>query len=171
MKIILTAVMLLFVFVGCAKESTEQKEEIKQKTTQKEAKKIKAIDFNCDLAQSFGVYKNDAEFDLLDYVSSVNISAGFHAGDPIAIKNALLKAKEKNVVIGAHTHCLQGTEFYNGKPILYSLGNFWFDWQEDLADLNGLAQVKIDENEFMIKGVESYAIETISDGQKIGLLV
>lgn len=51
-----------------------------------------------------------------------------------------------DVVIGAHTHCLQGTEFYNGKPILYSLGNFWFDWQEDLADLNGLAQVKIDEN-------------------------
>lgn len=67
-----------------------------------ENKKITLIDFNCDLAQSFGVYKNDKEFELLDYVSSVNISAGFHAGDPIAIKNALLKAKEKNVVIGAH---------------------------------------------------------------------
>lgn len=65
-------------------------------------KKNKTIDFNCDLAQSFGVYKNDAEFDLLDYVSSVNISTGFHAGDPVAIKNALLKAREKNVVIGAH---------------------------------------------------------------------
>lgn len=65
-------------------------------------KKVELIDFNCDLAQSFGVYKNDSEFDLLDYVSSVNISAGFHAGDPIAIKNALLKAKDKNVVIGAH---------------------------------------------------------------------
>lgn len=68
----------------------------------KEVKKVTSIDFNCDLAQSFGVYKNDSEFDLLDYASSVNISAGFHAGDPIAIKNALLKAKEKNVVIGAH---------------------------------------------------------------------
>lgn len=60
------------------------------------------IDFNCDLAQSFGVYKNESEFDLLDYVSSVNIATGFHAGDPIAIKNALLKAKDNNVVIGAH---------------------------------------------------------------------
>lgn len=68
----------------------------------REIKKIKSIDFNCDLAQSFGVYKNDKEFELLDYVSSVNISTGFHAGDPIAIKNALLQAKEKNVVIGAH---------------------------------------------------------------------
>lgn len=67
-----------------------------------EMKKITSIDFNCDLAQSFGYYKNDSEFDLLDYVSSVNISAGFHAGDPAAIKNALLKAKDKNIVIGAH---------------------------------------------------------------------
>lgn len=67
-----------------------------------ESKGISSLDFNCDLAQSFGVYKNDKEFDLLDYVSSVNISAGFHAGDPIAIKNALLKAKDQNIVIGAH---------------------------------------------------------------------
>lgn len=68
----------------------------------KTAKKIMSIDFNCDLAQSFGIYKNENEFELLDYVSSVNISAGFHAGDPDAIKNALLMAKDKNVVIGAH---------------------------------------------------------------------
>lgn len=67
-----------------------------------EKKQIKNIDFNCDLAQSFGIYKNNSEFNLLDYVSSVNISCGFHAGDPMIIKNALLQAKEKNVVIGAH---------------------------------------------------------------------
>lgn len=65
-------------------------------------KRVNSIDFNCDLAQSFGVYKNDSEFDLLDYVSSVNIATGFHAGDPVTIKNALLRAKNKNVVIGAH---------------------------------------------------------------------
>lgn len=63
---------------------------------------IKNIDFNIDLAQSFGFYKNNSEFDLLDYASSVNISCGFHAGDPVTIKNALMKAKEKNVVVGAH---------------------------------------------------------------------
>ncbi len=63
---------------------------------------IKNIDFNIDLAQSFGFYKNNSEFDLLDYASSVNISCGFHAGDPLTIKNALMKAKEKNVVVGAH---------------------------------------------------------------------
>ena len=32
-----------------------------------------------------------------------------------------------DIVIGGHTHCLQGMEYYQGKPILYSLGNFWFN--------------------------------------------
>ena len=67
-----------------------------------ERKQIKNIDFNCDLAQSFGVYRNEFEYALLDYVSSANISCGFHAGDPLAIRDALMAAKEKNVVIGAH---------------------------------------------------------------------
>ena len=31
-----------------------------------------------------------------------------------------------DAVIGCHTHCLQGMEFYKGKPIVYSLGNFMF---------------------------------------------
>jgi len=71
-----------------------------QKTMNKLA--VKSIDFNCDLAQGYGVYKNNNETELLDYVSTVNISCGFHAGDPMSIKNALLKAKEKNIAIGAH---------------------------------------------------------------------
>ena len=69
---------------------------------QSEKFQITNIDFNCDLAQSFGIYKNSSENQLLDYVSSVNISCGFHAGDPLNIKEALLLAKEKNVVVGAH---------------------------------------------------------------------
>lgn len=31
-----------------------------------------------------------------------------------------------DAVIAGHTHCPQGTETYNGKPIIYSLGNFLF---------------------------------------------
>ena len=67
-----------------------------------ERRDIKSIDFNCDLAQSFGIYKNSSEYDLLDYASSVNISCGFHAGDPLTIKDALLASKERNIVVGAH---------------------------------------------------------------------
>lgn len=32
-----------------------------------------------------------------------------------------------DAVIGAHSHCLQGMEYYDGKPIVYSLGNYWFN--------------------------------------------
>lgn len=32
-----------------------------------------------------------------------------------------------DLVIGDHTHCLQGIEYYKGVPIFYSLGNFWFN--------------------------------------------
>jgi len=31
-----------------------------------------------------------------------------------------------DAVVGCHPHVLQGFEYYKGKPIAYSLGNFWF---------------------------------------------
>ena len=75
-----------------------------------ERRKIDNIDFNIDLAQSYGFYRNNSEYSLLDYASSVNISCGFHSGDPLSIRDALLKAKEKNIVVGAHIgfHDIQG---------------------------------------------------------------
>ena len=32
-----------------------------------------------------------------------------------------------DIIVGAHSHCLQGMEYYNGKAIAYSLGNYWFN--------------------------------------------
>ena len=37
---------------------------------------IKLFDFNCDVAQSYGVYKNEAELEIAKHASSINISAG-----------------------------------------------------------------------------------------------
>ena len=33
-----------------------------------------------------------------------------------------------DALIGGHTHCMQGYEYYRGKLIVYSLGNFFFPW-------------------------------------------
>lgn len=60
------------------------------------------FDFNSDLAQEYGIYKNEAAYEIAEYVSSVNISAGFHAGDPLSIRQALEFAKNKNLAAGAH---------------------------------------------------------------------
>jgi UPF0271 protein len=60
------------------------------------------IDINCDLGQSYGVYKSGLELKLLPYVSSVSIACGQHAGDPLTIKNILEAVSNKNISIGAH---------------------------------------------------------------------
>lgn len=60
------------------------------------------FDFNSDLAQEYGIYRNENAYDVAKYMSSVNISAGFHAGDPLSIKKALEFAKNNNLAVGAH---------------------------------------------------------------------
>ena len=40
-----------------------------------------------------------------------------------------------DAVIGAHPHVLQGAEFYNGTPIIYSTGNFWFSTTQNYTCL------------------------------------
>lgn len=48
-----------------------------------------------------------------------------------------------DVIIGGHTHCLQGMTYKEGVPIIYSLGNFWFN-QKTLD--TGLSQVIIEKD-------------------------
>ena len=60
------------------------------------------VDYNCDLAQSFGVFENENEEKIIKYMSSAAISCGFHCADPIKIKNAMKLCKENNIAIGAH---------------------------------------------------------------------
>lgn len=61
------------------------------------------FDYNCDVAQGYGVYNNgNKEFELAQYCSSINVSAGFHAGDPMSISRAFKYAQDNNVAISAH---------------------------------------------------------------------
>jgi len=50
------------------------------------------------------------------------------------------------IVAGSHTHTLQGVELYEGRPILYGLGNFIFGWRlHRPATRDGLlARVRLD---------------------------
>ena len=41
-----------------------------------------------------------------------------------------------DAVVNHHQHCYSGYEIYNGKPIVYGLGNFFFDWPGQNADWN-----------------------------------
>lgn len=60
-----------------------------------------------------------------------------------------------DLVIGSHTHCLQGIEFYNGKPILYGMGNFIFN---TTINSTMAVQVTVDENnESTVRVFPAYA--------------
>ena len=61
-----------------------------------------AIDLNCDMGESYGAYTMGQDEKILDYVSSVNIACGFHAGDPMVMARTVRMAVEKGVAIGAH---------------------------------------------------------------------
>lgn len=60
------------------------------------------VDLNCDFGESFGIYRLGEEKEILQYVTSVNIACGFHAGDPLVMRKTVQMALEQNVAIGAH---------------------------------------------------------------------
>lgn len=74
----------------------------KNTAADKRTEKELFVDINCDLGQSYGVYRNEPELQLVPYVSSVSISCGLHSGDPLTIMNMLKLAAEKNLSVGAH---------------------------------------------------------------------
>lgn len=60
------------------------------------------IDLNCDMGESFGAWKMGNDAELMNYVSSVNIACGFHAGDASVMRETVETAVKKGVAIGAH---------------------------------------------------------------------
>ena len=60
------------------------------------------IDFNCDMGESFGMYKMGLDEEVIKYITSANIACGFHAGDPSWMRHTVALAEEHGVAIGAH---------------------------------------------------------------------
>ena len=60
------------------------------------------IDFNCDMGESFGVYRMGYDDEVIKHVTSANIACGFHAGDPGWMRKTVRLAEEHGVAIGAH---------------------------------------------------------------------
>ena len=65
-----------------------------------------------------------------------------------------------DVIIGGHSHCLQGIEYYEDKPIFYSLGNFWFD--EYNVDTM-LVNIRISGNDYGDK-IDVSVVPAVQDG-------
>jgi 5-oxoprolinase (ATP-hydrolysing) subunit A len=60
------------------------------------------IDINSDMGESFGAYTIGHDAGLLKAVTSANIAAGFHGGDPTVLRETIRQAKANGVAVGAH---------------------------------------------------------------------
>lgn len=64
----------------------------------------KTIDLNADMGESFGAWSigDGVDTDIMPLISSANIAAGFHAGDPGTMRTTLQLAARHGVGIGVH---------------------------------------------------------------------
>ena len=60
------------------------------------------LDINADCGESFGRWTLGNDAALMQHVTSVNIAAGFHAGDPHTMRQSLRLARQHGVQVGVH---------------------------------------------------------------------
>jgi 5-oxoprolinase (ATP-hydrolysing) subunit A len=60
------------------------------------------IDLNADVGESFGAYSIGNDRAIMPSITSANIAAGFHAGDPSILRQTIRLAREHGVAVGAH---------------------------------------------------------------------
>ncbi|TKV60763.1 5-oxoprolinase subunit PxpA [Nakamurella flava] len=62
------------------------------------------IDINCDMGEGFGTWTvgDGVDDQILPMVSSVNVAAGFHAGDPLTMSRTVEQAHGLDIGIGVH---------------------------------------------------------------------
>ena len=61
------------------------------------------VDINCDIGgKGFGRWQMPADAELMTLVSTVNVAAGFHAGDPSTMRTTVDRAATLGLDIGAH---------------------------------------------------------------------
>jgi UPF0271 protein len=60
------------------------------------------IDMNSDTGESFGAYTIGHDVALFRSITSANVAAGFHAGDPSVLRDTIRLARAHGVAVGAH---------------------------------------------------------------------
>jgi len=60
------------------------------------------VDINCDLGESYGLFKVGRDEEVMPYITSANVACGFHTGDPMVMAKTVRLAKQYNVAVGAH---------------------------------------------------------------------
>lgn len=60
------------------------------------------VTINCDMGESFGLYRLGDDAGLMPLIDAANVACGFHASDPDHMRQTVRRAKENGVKVGAH---------------------------------------------------------------------
>ncbi len=60
------------------------------------------VDLNADAGESLGRWKLGHDADLMAHVTSVNVACGYHASDPVTMRESVRTAVRSGTAIGAH---------------------------------------------------------------------
>jgi 5-oxoprolinase (ATP-hydrolysing) subunit A len=60
------------------------------------------VPINCDMGEAFGLYSLGDDAALMPLISMANVACGFHAGDPVVMRDTVAAAKANDVQVGAH---------------------------------------------------------------------
>lgn len=84
------------------------------------------IDLNCDVGESYGLFRVGSDEEILRFVSSANIACGLHAGDFSVMSHTVDLALARGIAIGAHP----------GLPDLQGFGRRWIPYTaQEIHDL------------------------------------
>ena len=61
-----------------------------------------ALGINCDMGESFGLYRMGDDAAIMSYITIANVACGFHASDPTVMARTVRLAKQHGVKVGAH---------------------------------------------------------------------
>jgi urea carboxylase len=60
------------------------------------------VTLNCDMGESYGLYKMGDDNSMLDVIDVANVACGFHASDFMVMADTVKKANARGVQVGAH---------------------------------------------------------------------
>jgi UPF0271 protein len=61
-----------------------------------------AVPLGCDIGEGFGIWELGADEAIMPHIDVANAACGFHAGDPLVMRNTVARAKAHGVSVGAH---------------------------------------------------------------------
>jgi UPF0271 protein len=61
-----------------------------------------SVAVNCDIGEAYGMWSLGDDEAIMPYISMANVACGFHAGDPVVMRETVALAKAHDVQVGAH---------------------------------------------------------------------